>query len=305
MGIKLEGAEGVVDEAVADPFEGVAESATQNDPEATTRQEAAQKPESEGDVFYDAKLVPEALRPSFQRMQAAWTKKTQEFAEQRKQYAEFEKAYGTVDTVRGVLDQLRDPQGVMNWVSAVVQQFGKTPQDLQQWLTQQGVPPAQAAQVAQAATPASGTVQQAGVQNPDDPNRPLTYGELQSILAQQQQAFEAQQTTAREDQEVQQALLETKVPENLQYFTLAQAKLHPEHLGLAERIRRGYADVQAAMNQYADTRTSSAAGAQAQAPRGLGGGMPGAEGRASAPRTWGDAAREAQRFLDNSGGLYS
>lgn len=252
--------------------------------EETEAPEAEQTPEQEVAAFYDATKVPEALQPSFKEMQAAWTKKNQEFTP----YRDFEKSYGKLDEVKAVMDQLRDPQGVLNWWVGVAQELGVSQEKLSALFAQAQ----EATPVAPAGTPAA----PAGAANPNDPNRPMTLAEFQGWQAAQQQAQYQAQVQSSEDAQVENALTQLKVAPEARQFVLVAAQQQPANLGYGERIRRGYEQYQSHLDGYMQSKQAAAA-ANASAPRGLAGAMPGAGGSPAGPRNFKDALKGAEAFL--------
>lgn len=224
---------------------------TPADPAGTQAATPVQDP-----AFYDVNKVPQALQASFKDMQGTWTKAMQSFTP----YKDFEAKYGKLDEVQQVLDQLRDPQGVLNWWVGVAQELGVDQAKLSALFQQDEVTPQGATQV-----PAAGP--QAPAAN--DPNAPMTRAEFQQWQQMTTQQQVAAQHQATEDQQVEAALTNLKVPAEDRQLVLTLAQAHPAHLGYAERIARGHADLQ--------TRYQAAASARPSAPNvptGLGGGAP-------------------------------
>lgn len=217
-------------------------------------------------VWFDAKKVPAELQPTFREMQASWTRKTQEAAEAMRWHKSFTENYGDVNEVTGFLDTLRDPDGLYNFVQTLAQELGITP--------------AQAAQVAQQVagndltgnsqqTPNDLTPQQGEV-NPNDPNRPMTMGEFMAW----QQQIQQQDAERQEDAQLDGILKSLNIPDEQQYYVLAEANRLPAHLGYSERLKRAHANLQSMFDAYASSQVTKAAETNNTAPTPFGGGMP-------------------------------
>ena len=100
--------------------------------------------DSDADSFmgedFNPDLLPEELQPGFKQLQAAFTRKTQELAEQRKQFEEFGDPEQVQQAVE-LFESLKNPE----YLQSFHQELGSVLQEL-------GLSPAEAAEVAQEIT---------------------------------------------------------------------------------------------------------------------------------------------------------
>lgn len=244
------------------------------------------------EAFFDAAKVAQLdprLVPSYKEMQGAYTKKTQEIAEQRKAYAAFEKQYGDLSTVSTFLGSIAEPEGLLNWWAQVGEEMGLNRQQLAALFDATGGDPAQVAQVVE------GAEKPAGLPLPNDPNRPLTVAEFQR----HQQEIQAAEARQAEDRTVQTVMSKAGInPGDAQYLWVIQAaQRQPQYLGTEVRLQRGLAEYKQHLDSYAAQTAAKHATKQAAAPKGLGGGLP-AGGRPDAPKTFADAKASARARMD-------
>lgn len=255
--------------------------------EATTQSVEGSAEEAFFDAAKVAQLDPR-LVPSYKEMQGAYTKKTQEIAEQRKAYAAFEKQYGDLSTVSTFLGSIAEPEGLLNWWAQVGEEMGLNRQQLAALFDATGGDPAQVVAAVEGEKPA-------GLPLPNDPNRPLTMADF-NRYQQEQQAIVARQ---QEDQTVQTAMAKAGINrDDPQYLWVIQAaQRQPQYLGTEVRLQRGLAEYKQHLDSYAAQTAAKHAAKQAAAPKGLGGGLP-AGGRPDAPKTFADAKASAKARMD-------
>lgn len=242
------------------------------------------------EAFFDAAKVAQLdprLVPSYKEMQGAYTKKTQEIAEQRKAYTAFEKQYGDLNTVSTFLGSIAEPEGLLNWWAQVGEELGLNRQQLAALFNATGGDPTAVAQVVEGQKPE-------GLPLPNDPNRPLTVAEFQK----HQQEIQAAEARQVEDRTVQAVMAKAGITQDdpKWMWVIQAAQRQPQYLGTEVRLQRGLAEHQQYLDSYAAQTAAKHATKQAAAPKGLGGGLP-AGGRPAPPKTFAEArVSAAARF---------
>ena len=186
----------------------------------TTEPEAnAQEEDSFMGGDFNPDLLPDELKPGFKQLQAAFTRKTQEIAEQRKQFEEL----GDPDQVRQAVDlyqSLQDPQ----YLQSFHQELGNVLQEM-------GLSPAEAAAAAQEIT---SEVQPQEPQLPSDLAKLVESDPELSPLAQKLASVEQELNSFKEAQAAERARLEEERQVMAQTAEIEQqaravAEAHPEY----------------------------------------------------------------------------
>lgn len=192
----------------------------QDAPEGTTEFSA---PEPEADSFmgsdFNPDLLPPELQPGWKQLQGAFTRKTQELAEQRKQFEEL----GDPEEIRRATDffqSLNDPE----YLQAFHQELGNVLQEM-------GLSPAEAAQAAQEIT---AEAQPSEVQLPQDLQQLVQSDPELSPVAQELASLRAEldgfkQSQAQERQELElerQVMAQTA---EIEQMVRVVSEQHPEY----------------------------------------------------------------------------
>lgn len=175
--------------------------------------------------------------------------------------------FASVDELRGFVDQFKTREGLLNFTARVLQEMG---------------------------VPLERVFGQQPLQAGEDLDRPLTRREFQEL---QQKQF-ADQQAAREDSDVKQALRDLNVTDAERNFVVAAAMKYPSHLGYAERIKRGHADVQKYLDTHAATIAQTDQQNREKTPGSLGGSpaVPSSE----PPADWAEARKLALAAVDRA-----
>lgn len=256
--------------------EATAEATTTEAPPETA---APETPAEE--IFYDATLVPDHLRPSYQKMQAAYTQKTQEIAPWRKL-----QKYGSADEVAEFLEELQTEEGAHRLFLDMAEQLGISREQLAALVTGQ--------ESTETPTPPA---RQTPTQTEPDPDKPLTWADYQRI---QEEAAEKQRYE-RDQAEIDAAIKELQVPDEALRAVYGFAAKYPQSLGQRERIKRGWED----FNKFLDSRVAATQEERQrkldQTPADLGGG--GApNSQSEPPADLAEAKRRALAFMNRERG---
>lgn len=232
---------------------------------------AEDEAQSQEEVFFDATKVDPALQPSFKEMQAAWTKKVQEVAPYRR-FSEF----GEPDEVYDFLQNFTSQEGVLKWWFQVANQLGLTQEQLAQLLGGEAEDDVDSRE------------------NPYQQEKQPDYLTREDFIKWQQQVADQQRQT-QEDFEVERTLKELGVSEEDEPFVLIAAAKQPRNLSYAERIKRGYEQVQGRYEAVVSQRAEAARQKKEKVPTNLSGGIPN-EGEAP-PKNFDEAMKQSKDLL--------
>lgn len=200
---------------------------------ATTLTEGATDASTEEQAFFDAKDVPEELKPTFVKMQGAWTKKTQALGDLTKIVDQL----GGAETVSGFLSRISTDDGVLGWWKDVADRIGTD--KAAEMLGINGMAPK-----ANKDDPAP----KGGKVESELPEGVMTKAEWNTYLAEQAEAQKVEATK----REIDSAFEEIKVAKKDREIVRLFAGQTPAYLPLAERIRRGNEDYQVYLKEKAE-----------------------------------------------------